>query len=172
MKKRSGLIFCFSLILLVACKNPTADNEEKQLSFEEQALADSLSKLRQKAIVDSLKRTNPLLILPPDSTYTGTYTDRYASGIVKFQGFFRLGKRHGMWMSFYPNGLKWSELHFDKGLRQGPNMTYFESGKPRYDGFYKNDLKDSVWNYYDSTGKLASRYLFKNDKILKQLPLK
>ena len=77
-----------------------------------------------------------------------------------------------MWMSFYPNGLKWSELHFDKGLREGPNMTYFESGKLRYDGFYKNDLKDSVWNYYDSTGKLASRYLFKNDKILKELPLK
>jgi len=171
MKKVIYVISLFSVLFLSACKNSEA-NEPKPLSEREKALLDSLSKVQQRTKVDSMKRKNPLLILPPDSTYTGEYTDKYDNGIVKFKGFFRFGKRHGMWMSFYPNGLKWSELHFDKGLREGPNMTFDEIGKPVYEGFYKNDLQDSIWKYYDSTGSLAKKFVYKEDKIVHQLPLK
>jgi len=157
------------LLFLWACTNNST--EQKELSIQEKAMMDSISKAQQKVKADSLKRKNPLLIIPPDSTYTGEYTDRYPNGIVKFKGFFRFGQRHGQWMSFYPNGLMWSELHYDKGLREGPNMTYFITGGKRYTGFYKNDKQDSVWSYYDSTGKLAQKVVFKNDIIVKKLPL-
>jgi antitoxin component YwqK of YwqJK toxin-antitoxin module len=135
-------------------------------------LNDSISKAQQRLHADSLKKKNPLLILPPDSDYTGDYIDKYPSGIVKFRGFYRFGKRHGQWMSFYPNGLAWSEMHYDKGLREGPNLAYFENGKMRYRGFYKNDKQDSIWCYYDSVGDLAVRVLYKNDRMVKKLPLK
>ena len=55
MKKRSSLILCFSLFLLVACKNPAGDKEEKQLSFEEQALADSLSAFTIRRTPDGVR---------------------------------------------------------------------------------------------------------------------
>ena len=161
-----------SLILFVffSCNN-NSENEKPKSEIDKH-LTDSVSKQQQKIVADSLKKKNPLLILPPDSNYTGEYVDKYVNGIVKFKGNFRFGKRHGQWMSFYPTGLAWSEMHYDKGLREGPNLTYFENGKLRYTGYYKNDTRDSVWLYYDTLGNVAQRILFKKDKMVKKLPLK
>lgn len=153
------------VLLLGSCGS--GDDTEKGLH-----LNDSLSKAQQRMHTDSLKQKNPLLILPPDSDYTGDYIDKYSNGIIKFRGQYRFGQRHGQWMSFYPNGAAWSEMHYDKGLREGPNLTYFENGKMRYQGFYKHDKQDSVWCYYDSIGNLAVRVLYKNDLIIKKLPVK
>ena len=162
----------FKLILLCIFTAACTNNEQKMLSEREIAVQDSISKVQQRRNADSLKKTNPLLIVPPDSSYTGSYVDKYPSGITKFTGFFRFGQRHGQWLSFYPNGEIWSEMHYDKGLRHGPNKAYFESGKLRYEGFYKNDEQDSVWNYYDTLGAVAEKVLYKNNRIVKKLPVK
>lgn len=168
--KKSYLVIAAFIISLTSCKNDVA--EKKELTPEERMVMDSLSKVEQRRRADSLKKKNPLLIMPPDSTYTGDYIDKYPNGIVKFRGFFRFGKRHGQWMSFFPTGLAWSEMHYDKGLRQGPNIAYYENGKKRYEGFYKNDQRDSVWTYYDSTGVVLERLQFRNDGMVKKLPIK
>lgn len=158
-------ILYFSFALFMVCCSPGGP-EKKVLSAEEQHIQDSLSKVRQKQKGDSLKRLNPLLILPPDSTYSGDYIDKYPNGIVKFRGAFRFGARHGQWLSFYPNGLLWSEMHYDKGLREGPNLTYYENGQLRYSGFYKKDAVDSVWSYYDSSGKTVEILTYKNNRMI------
>lgn len=165
---RNLLYLSLFSVFLIAC-NPSSD---KELSVQEQRVQDSISKARQRASADSAKKKNPLLILPPDSDYTGAYADKYPNGIVKFKGQFRFGEKHGHWMSFYPNGLRWSEMHFDKGLRHGPNTAYFEDGSVRYTGFYKLDKKDSVWCYYDSIGHLVEKVLFKDDRFVSKLPTK
>ncbi len=162
MKNLFYTLFSLSFIL-TSC---TTTVEEKELTPEEKLIQDSISKVEQKLKVDSMKKKNPLLILPPDSVYTGSYVDKYPSGITKFSGFFRFGQRHGQWFSFYPNGEAWSEMHYDKGLKQGPNIAYYENGKIRFSGFYKNDKQDSVWSYYDSLGNLAKKVVFKNDRIV------
>ena len=107
MKRTLALLTTF-VSLVWACSTPYS-----KINEEGKRLADSVSKLSQRQHGDSLKRLNPLLILPPDSDYTGSYVDKYPNGIVKFSGYFRFGERHGQWMSFHPNGLAWSELHFD-----------------------------------------------------------
>lgn len=143
---------------------------------------DSLQKINYKNRVDSLKRLNPLLILPPDTEYTGEYIDKWENGLVKFRGQFRFGQRHGQWVSFYANGEPWSELHYDKGLRHGPYVVYYPGMVKRIEGFYKNDLRDSVWCFYDSTGfkiaeivysmnKTLRSKRFKNPKMKKQMPI-
>lgn len=152
----------------ISCNN----SADKELSPAEKRKQDSISKVQQRVNADSAKKKNPFLILPPDSEYTGSYTDKYPGGIVKFKGQFRFGQKHGHWLSFYPNGLKWSEMHYDKGLRHGPNVTYFEGGNIRYSGFYKLDKKDSVWCYYDSTGQVIEKVLFKDNRYISKLPLK
>ena len=93
------------------------------------------------------------------------------NGIKKFIGFFRFGKRHGQWLSFFPNGNAWSEMHYDKGLRHGPNTVYFENGKIRYSGFYKFDKQDSLWIFYDTLGKVAEKVIYKNDRLVQRLPI-
>jgi hypothetical protein len=160
------------LLLFSACLFAFACIPDRKDSEEASRLSDSLSRAAQKRSTDSAKARNPLLIAPPDSNYTGSYVDKYDNGITKFTGFFRQGERHGQWMSFYPNGIAWSEMHYDKGLRHGPNIAYYENGRKRYEGVYKLDHQDSVWCYYDSTGALAQKVLFKEGKIVKKLPLK
>jgi len=162
----------YSSIIILALTNCTPGKGDKNLSEAEKRSNDSVSRIEQRIKADSLRRTNPLLIIPPDSTYTGDYVDKYPNGITKFRGNFRFGEKHGQWMSFYPNGIAWSELHFDKGLRHGPNIAYYEDGKMRYSGFYKNDNKDSIWCYYDSLGVMVQKIVFKNDRFVKELPLK
>jgi antitoxin component YwqK of YwqJK toxin-antitoxin module len=164
MLRFTVLLVC-SLLVLSSCKTEGTHSESPEIN-------DSLSKAQQKIHNDSLKSKNPLLILPPDSSYTGDYIDKYPSGVIKFRGQFRFGQRHGHWLSFYPNGELWSEMHYDKGLREGPNATKYENGGTRYEGFFKNDLQDSIWNYYDEKGVLVEKVLYKKDRIVKKLPLK
>lgn len=157
----------FAVLVIGSCRNG-----ETELSAEEKKVADSLSKIEQRRNADSLKKRNPLLIMPPDSNYTGDYIDKYSNGIVKFRGFFRFGKRHGQWMSFFPTGLLWSEMHYDKGLRDGPNIAYYENGQKRYEGYYKHDERDSIWIYFDSTGVMLEKIQFSKGDMVKKLPLK
>jgi antitoxin component YwqK of YwqJK toxin-antitoxin module len=160
-----------SLLLIVPFIIFSCGNEPKELTEAEKQKSDSLSKAEQRMKADSMKKKNPLLILPPDSTYTGEYLDKYPNGITKYKGFFRFGERHGQWMSFYPNGEPWSEMHYDKGLKHGPNITYYENKKMRYSGWYKKDQQDSIWFYYDTLGKLEKKALFKNGRLEKELPI-
>jgi hypothetical protein len=169
MKKLVFIIISVSVFFIFSCNNKS---ENEKTNESKNPLVDSISKAQQKIIVDSLKKKNPLLILPPDSNYTGEYIDKYNNGIIKFKGYFRFGKRHGQWLSFYPSGLAWSELHYDKGFRNGLNVTYFGNGKIRYSGFYKNDVRDSIWLYYDSIGNVSEKVLFKNDRMIKKLQVK
>lgn len=164
MKQTVITILTACAVFVWACSGDAA--KEKTLSAAEQKIQDSLSLISQKAKVDSLKKLNPLLILPPDSNYSGEYIDKYENGIVKFRGLFRFGERHGQWFSFYPNGFMWSELHFDKGLKNGPNITYYENGKIRYSGFYKQDMVDSTWVYFDSTGTKVEELTYRNNKLV------
>jgi antitoxin component YwqK of YwqJK toxin-antitoxin module len=152
------IIVGFALCLITSC-----GSDQKEISAEEKEVIDSISKANQRRKVDSLKKLNPLLILPPDSTFTGDYIDKYPNGIIKYTGFFRFGQRHGQWVSFYPTGIPWSEQSYDKGKRQGANVVYYENSKLRYKGFFKNDKRDSVWMFYDSTGKLLQTMMFRND---------
>lgn len=135
---------------------------------EQQALekhkTDSIQLKHTKDSLVEAKKKNPLIIIDPDSTYTGDFLDRYDNGIVKYRGYYRFGKRHGQWISFYPNGLQWSEMFYDKGVMSGSNTTYYANGKIRYKGFYKNNLKDSVWEFYDTSGVIIQVSKFKNDR--------
>jgi antitoxin component YwqK of YwqJK toxin-antitoxin module len=173
LKEKSNWISPAQALLgvLIASMMYACNNSGKELSEAEIRLRDSVSKEEQRRYADSLKKTNPLLIVPPDSTYTGTYIDKYPNGVVKFTGFFRFGERHGQWMSFFPNGELWSEMHYDKGLRHGPNIVYYDNNKMRYQGNYKNDHQDSIWLYFEESGQLAKTVLFRNGTILKELPL-
>lgn len=163
MKPLFRTVLAFAVLTASCRENAGSASAEK---------ADSLSRARQRAASDSLKRSNPLLIAPPDSSYTGSYVDKYDNGITKFTGFFRQGKRHGQWLSFYPDGEIWSEMHYDKGLRHGPNVAYHENGEKRYEGVYMNDLQDSIWSYYDTSGKLARKVLFDKNRLVEELPVR
>lgn len=149
------IVFSFIIIsctLLVSCKSDTAQNETSK--------KDSVA--TTKSNEQKLNVKSP--ISPPDPDYTGDYTDKYPNGVIKFSGFFRFGQRHGQWRAFYENGLMWSECFYDKGKRSGASNVYFPNGKPQYKGWFKNDLRDSLWLFFDSTGVQVDKRAFRNDQ--------
>ncbi len=146
-------LFMGFIALFANCKSDPSTQLENDSNVQQ---ADT-----QKAGVTDSK----YLIVPPNDDYTGDYVDKYPNGIIKFTGFFRFGKRHGHWMAFYENGIKWSECFYDNGKKHGSSMVYFPNGKLQYSGWFKNDLRDSLWFFYDEkTGKELDRRAYREDQ--------
>ena len=156
MKKISAIVsvifICFTM-LFTNCNTGNADAKKvKQDSLRGMSKADSTK------IANEL---NKYLIQPPDADYTGDYIDKYPNGVIKFTGFFRFGQRHGQWMAFYDNGIKWSECFYDKGLKHGATQVFYPNGNLTYTGWYKKDQKDSLWFWYDEKGKEVDKRAYR-----------
>ena len=155
MKKITFTITIFLLITVAFftnCKSNQASEIAKQDSLKTTANSNKVSSV-----------ANKYLIAPPDSDYTGDYVDKYPNGIVKFSGFYRFGQRHGQWMAFYENGNMWSECYYDKGKKHGASNVFYPNGKPQYKGWFKNDLRDSLWLFFDTLGKQVDKHAFSKD---------
>lgn len=148
-----SIIFICLAWTFISCKSnqtteETTTTESKTVNADSMAIA---------------KELNKYLIVPPDSDYTGDYVDKYPSGVIKFSGYFRFGKRHGQWLAFYEDGVKWSECFYDKGKKHGASNVYYPNGKLKYSGWYKNDLRDSIWLFFDEQGKEIDKHAFRDD---------
>jgi len=55
---------------------------------------------------------------------------------------------------------KWDGLH---------ERFYCTTGKPRYHGNYKNNLKEGLWNYWTENGYLSKQTQYLHDKLIKEI---
>lgn len=150
-----------SLAAIALCFS-NCNGDGKKQEEEARRKQDSIKAAEIKPI--TVNPNSEFAITPPDADYTGDYVDKYPNGIIKFTGNFRFGVRHGHWMAFYDNGVKWSECYYDKGKKHGETIVYFPNGQVHYKGWYKNDLKDSLWFYYDEAGKEVDKRAFREDQ--------
>jgi antitoxin component YwqK of YwqJK toxin-antitoxin module len=97
---------------------------------------------------------------PPVEQVVEDYTEFYDNGQIKIEGKTVNGERHGMWKSYYENGLKWSETSFNMGQKSGLTTTYLEDGMMRYKGQYYNDERTGEWLFYDSLGYIMKKIDF------------
>ncbi len=137
------------LLLFSACSS-SSDENASQIKKQ-----DSLAKINGSK--------NP--IEAPDTSYTGDFIEKYPNGIIKYSGYFRFGKRHGLWRSFYENGELWSECYYHEGFKNGSYKINTTQGITKIKGWHKNNLKDSLWFFYDDSGKLLQKTAFKNDAV-------
>lgn len=134
--------FSFFMILfaLTAC-NGSAENEVAQI---ETNLKSDES--------ESLEITQP----QNSKIQPGEYFEYHESGGIKIRGFYNDNlTREGLWLSYYENGIKWSEAYYSDGKRNGHNITFYPSGKIRFVGEYKDDKKTGTWTFYDETGAVT-----------------
>ncbi len=84
------------------------------------------------------------------------YEEFYPSGALKIEGDFDEKKqRNGLWVSYYENGIKWSESFYVHGLKEGHSVTFHPNGKVRYIGEYKDDKQTGNWRFFDESGELV-----------------
>lgn len=50
-------------------------------------------------------------------------------------------------------------------IKHGPYFFYYESGKLKISGGYKDDQKHGEWKYYDENGKLIKSEQYENGKM-------
>ena len=114
---------------------------------------------------------NDTIVIPSETifeknvfTKNGEEIKKYDNGIINIKGYYRQGKREGQWVSFYRNGLPWSEANYEGGLKNGATASYYENGNKRYAGFYANDNKTGKWSFWDEQGKPVKVIDFGNGK--------
>jgi len=98
------------------------------------------------------------VIQPPSAAVIapGEFIEYHPNGGIKMKGIYNDNlEREGLWMSFYDNGIKWSESYYSKGKLDGHSLTFYPNGKVRYVGEYRNNEKFGVWMFYDDSGKLT-----------------
>jgi antitoxin component YwqK of YwqJK toxin-antitoxin module len=52
-------------------------------------------------------------------------------------------------------------------VKHGPYFFYYESGKLKISGSYKDDKKDKEWKYYDEQGNLIKTEVYKNGELVR-----
>lgn len=133
------LFYLLPLFLITSCQSNSAEGEsdipEIQTVSEEVSAETENQSSEQKS---------------------GMYIEKYPNGQVKMEGMLnKQNERNGLWISYYENGVKWSESYYEHGLLNGHSVTFFPNGKIRYVGEYINDEKVGEWKFYDEAGELS-----------------
>ncbi|GAL86030.1 hypothetical protein MYP_3259 [Sporocytophaga myxococcoides] len=92
----------------------------------------------------------------------------YSNGTASRKAFYENGKIQGLEETWYDNGNKERSQQYIDGKRNGPYKFWYKDGKLRVSGIFLNDLADSLWVYYDSTGNFD--YELTYEKGIKKLP--
>jgi antitoxin component YwqK of YwqJK toxin-antitoxin module len=70
--------------------------------------------------------------------------------------------------TYYPSGKLLLLEHYNLNNHQGEAIEYFESGKEKRKGIYKNDLKEGEWTLYDENQNVISKERYKEGSLLKK----
>jgi len=92
----------------------------------------------------------------------------YENGQKKYVGYFKKGKKDGMWIFWFENGKKSSEGYFLEGLRTGAASVFHENGRIFYKGEYLEGQKNGKWEFYNEEGHKINEVTFENGRITKQ----
>lgn len=98
----------------------------------------------------------------PETEQTGTkpFTELYDNGQPKIKGMIVDGQRDGLWVSFYEDGVRWTEENYINGKLEGRTINFYPSGLLRFRGQYMDGEKAGLWQFYDEEGKLIREEVF------------
>lgn len=149
MRTLAFLLFLFPLFGLSSCETESTDaqNENQQTALVENQPKEGNSPSTTSASHDPLAK----------DLQEGENTLYYPSGKVRIKGEIVAGKRHGVWTSWYENGMKWSEDTYNYGVREGKTVSFYTNGQVRYLGNFQGDKKVGIWQFFDEEGNLTKK---------------
>lgn len=77
-----------------------------------------------------------------------------------YEGLFKDDKPQGLFKYYYPNDSIKAKMLFSQNGKIGYSTLFHLTGKKMAYGKYINEIKDSVWTYYDESGTLISKETF------------
>lgn len=134
-----NLIYSLSLLIFISCSGNRNDKNAEGIESNSEAIQEQ-----------SLTGENII------HKSTKNYQEFYDNGALKIEGDNDInGKRSGLWVSYYENGIKWSETYYRKGLKDGHSLTFYPNGQVRFIGEYKEDVKTGDWVFNNEDGQYS-----------------
>ncbi len=87
------------------------------------------------------------------------FNDEYKNGISVI-GFYKDGKKDGVWTTFYPNGNIKSIITYNNNKQDGIVKIYYEDGTLNEEGYWKVNKWIGEYKYYYPNGKLKYHWFF------------
>jgi len=79
----------------------------------------------------------------------GRWTKLYEDGKLRYEGTFKDGKPTGLFSYYYPDGkVEATNNHLSDGHTAAAHM-YHKNGRMKAKGIYRDQKKDSLWQYYN-----------------------
>jgi antitoxin component YwqK of YwqJK toxin-antitoxin module len=138
-------------LILVGCGNGPEETTTDDIISD--SVSDSVAPMTETdvTIEDFIHPENDSITTPKRD-----YQEFYETGELKIEGDYDDNEaRHGLWLSYYENGIKWSESNYSHGVRMGHSITFFPNGRVRYVGEYADDKQTGHWIFYDEEGNVV-----------------
>jgi uncharacterized protein len=102
-----------------------------------------------------------------DGLKNGEEITYHRNGQVNSIANFYNGFLHGAWKKWHENGALDEVGEYKGGKAEGRWVYYFYSGnKRRFEGYYKQNLRDSHWVEYFENGTVLNELLYRDGKIV------
>lgn len=76
----------------------------------------------------------------------------YEEGQLIEEGEYLNNKKNGIWIKYYPNGKKKSELTFSNNVANGYAKIYYRSGQLQEEGMWQQNKWSGQYKYYNENG--------------------
>lgn len=141
-----------SSFILFGCGDIANDSTSEDIIQE--SVNDSITPIieSETTIQDVIDPINSVVSTPKKD-----YQEFHETGELKIEGNFDENEeRHGLWVSYYEGGIKWSESNYSHGKRLGHSITFFPNGRVRYVGEYADDKQIGHWTFYNEEGDVVN----------------
>lgn len=84
---------------------------------------------------------------------------------IKYKGKYVNNKKEGLWITYYKDGTRKSELTYKKGETIGPARFYYPNSNVKEEGYWQSKSWVGPYKYYHENGNLAYEFIYnKNGK--------
>ena len=88
----------------------------------------------------------------------------YIKRILRSEKYYKDGKKHGVFKSYFPSGEIFSETSYKEGQLDGLSNTYFKTGRLKYKAYYILGEKEGTFKKYNKVGVVLLEENFKMGK--------
>ena len=95
----------------------------------------------------------------------GKWTKNYKSGVKAYEATFVNNKLVGEYKRYFTTGTLMAHINYNKTGDEGYAKIFYDTGGICGEGKYiKQNVRDSIWKYYGTDGKLLSEVSYKSGK--------
>ena len=96
--------------------------------------------------------------------YTGPWTTWYVNGQKGYEVHYQDGKYNGAHTAFHDNGQKMDQYHYKNHVADGAHSGWHRDGKKYYTGQYRNGKEDGRWLRWHANGQKQSEATYIDGK--------